>query len=333
MTTMIHDRERRRLILGSLAIPLAAAGFPGVGMTQTTAAVSKLRRIKMATVAAHDLAAMESWYTKWLGYKVVERGQVAAGLAASWGAPANAGRPFISLAPAAGGDVYIRGVEIDVVPDYRALTTYGWNAIEIIIDDVYALRKQLESAPFEIIGEPHSLGGGFASIHAMQVKGPSEEVLYLTCETGDREKSSLPLPKSFVDRPFIMVLAGPDLEAMGEFYVDKFAMGRIPNFSSSLSMVVDALGIDAAHQFPLGLLRAAERGNNIEIDEYPKAATVRPRHAGQLPPGVAMTTFSVADLDALPLDFIAPPAAHYGSVRSATFIGPAGELTELLEED
>jgi catechol 2,3-dioxygenase-like lactoylglutathione lyase family enzyme len=329
---MGHNHERRRLILGSLAIPLAAAGFPRIGMTQVTTPASKLRRIQMATVAAHDLAAMESWYTEWLGYKVARRGQVSPGMAASWGAPDNADRPYMLLAPAAGGDVYIRGVEIDAVPGYRAMTTYGWNAIEIIIDDVYALRKQLEGAPFEIIGEPHSLGGGFASIHAMQVKGPCEEVLYLTCETGDREKSSLPLPKSFVDRPFIMVLAGPDLEAMGEFYVDKFAMGRIPNFSSSLGMVVDALGIDAAHQFPLGLLRAAERGNNIEIDEYPKAATVRPRHAGQLPPGVAMTTFSVVDLDELALDYIAPPAGHYGERRSATFVGPAGELTELIEE-
>ena len=329
---MVHDRERRRLVLGSLAAPFMAAGFPGIAMTQTTKPTSTLRRIKMATVAGHDLDAMESWYTEWLGYKVAERGRVSAALAASWGAPANAGRPYILFAPAGGGDVYIRGVEIDAVPGYRAMTTFGWNAIEIIIDDVYALRKQLEGSPFRIIGEPHSLGGGFASIHAMQVIGPSEEVLYLTCETGDREKSTLPIPSSFVDRPFIMVLAGPDLEAMGEFYVDKFAMGRIPNFYSSVGVLIDALGIDPDHKFPLGLLRAAERGNNIEIDEYPPPATVRPRKAGQLPPGVAMTTFSVADLDALAVDYITPPATHYGSLRSATFVGPAGELTELIGE-
>ena len=325
---------RKRIVKGLLVSALFTLVFdyPGRVMAEDVQQAPSLRRIKMATVGAPDLAKMESWYTQWLGYEVTERGEVADALALSWGTPNTAGRPYILLAPAGGGDVFIRGVEIDSMPNYRAMSTFGWNSIEIIVDDVYALRKQLEGSPFKIIGEPHSLGGGFASIHAMQILGPAEEVLYLTCETGDREKSTLPIPQSFVDRPFIMILAGPDLEAMADYYVSKFNMGRIPNFESSLPIVGNVLGVDPDYRFTLGLLRGAERGNNIELDQYPPLAKVRATADGQLPPGVAMTSFTVKDLDSLDIEFIQPPGRHYGVARSASFVGPAGEITELIEE-
>ncbi len=166
----------------------------------------------------------------------------------------------------------------------------------------------------------------------MQVVGPAQEVLYLTCETGDREKSTLPIPRSFVDRPFIMILAGPDINAIEDFYVGNFGMTAIPHFQSSISMISRSLGLPDDHIFELGLLRGAERGNNIELDTYPASAGRRKQHEGQLPPGIAMTTFAVPDLDALDVDFISPPATIYGPKRAATFVGPAGELTELIEE-
>jgi hypothetical protein len=50
---------------------------------------------------------------------------------------------------------------------------------------------------------------------------------------------------------------------------------------------------------------------------------------------VAMTTFEVADLDALALPYVSPPARRtglaYAGRRSATVVGPAGELVELVE--
>jgi hypothetical protein len=45
-----------------------------------------------------------------------------------------------------------------------------------------------------------------------------------------------------------------------------------------------------------------------------------------------MTTFNVEDLDATGIDFISTPIIEYGGKRSATFVGPAGELTELIED-
>lgn len=292
----------------------------------------QLTRIKIATIGAPDVNEIARLYGRWLDYDVASKGTVSETLAASWGAPASAGRPYVMLMPASGEDVFIRAVETDPVKNYRAMTTLGWNAIEIIVDDVYATRKKLEAAPFKIIGEPHSLGGQFASIHAMQFLGPAQEVVYLTMETGDRAKSTLPIPKVPIDRPFIMVLAGHDLEVLVSFYASRFGLSRIPIFPAQLDLVREAQALPEGHEFTMSLLRGAERGNNIELDGYPISAQHRETAPGQLPPGVAMTTFSVPDLDALELDFIQPPQMLYGTLRAATFVGPAGELTELLEE-
>ena len=86
------------------------------------------------------------------------------------------------------------------------------------------------------------------------------------------------------------------------------------------------------HAFELGGVRAKEPRNSIEIDTYPPTAKPRPRPAGQLPPGNAIASFSVADLDAIKAKYISPPAKLYGNTRAASFIGPAGELMELIEE-
>src|SRR3954466_10459242 len=52
------------------------------------AANAKLRRIRAATIATHDLAFVERWYGGALGYRVTERTKIGAALAKSWGAPA-----------------------------------------------------------------------------------------------------------------------------------------------------------------------------------------------------------------------------------------------------
>lgn len=294
--------------------------------------MSLLSRIKMATLGAPDLKTMERWYTTWLDYTVLERSTVSTALARSWGTPNTAGRPFITLQSAAKDDVYLRAIEIDPVPGYKAMTTWGWNAIEIIVDDIEALVEDLKDSEFDHIGGPHNLMGGTSSIRAAQYKGPSEDVIYLTCETGDRSASTLPLPRGRVDRPFVMVLAGPNIAELEKFYCETFGMTPMPHIDYVLDLVSEAQGRPSDTSYPLGLLRLKEKGNNIELDEYPEGAGARPQADGQLPPGVAMTSFSVDNLDSIDVNFIAEPFAVYDGKRAATFVGPAGELTELIED-
>ncbi|MDX2142401.1 MAG: hypothetical protein SFV19_03510 [Rhodospirillaceae bacterium] len=302
-----------------------------------TAASPKLERIRIATIGARDVAETEQLYTAWLAQTVREHGTVGADLAASWGAPASAGKPYVLLSSDASPDVFIRAVQVDAPPGgYKALTTWGWNAIEIIIDDIDALHAKLKASPFQFIGGPASLGVRYPTIHAMQVVGPSQEVLYLTTETGDRSKSSLPLPGAGVGRTFIMVVAGPDIEISRAWWADTFGMQREPVNPSLANLARRAQGLGDDVPFTISLLRMKQHGNMLQLDGYPPGSAARPSAPGQLPPGVAMTSFEVRDLDALKLQFIAPPralgGAAYGNSRAATAIGPSGELIELIEK-
>ena len=102
-------------------------------------------------------------------------------------------------------------------------------------------------------------------------------------------------------------------------------------------MVNMAQGLNPATVHDATFLALALHGDYLELwGMDADKAMDRPRNPGQLPPGIAMVTFTVPDLDALGLDTITPPAVYGGVVnggrRSAVFTGPVGELVELVEE-
>lgn len=304
-------------------------------LVKTVNAESQLERITVATVPTSDLRGFERRYTHWLGYEVRERGRVSTALAKSWGAPKSAGRRYVLMSSAGSPDVFLRAVQAPRVKGYEAMTTWGWNAIEIIVDDPLALHEKFNRSPFKVIGEPKGLNS-YPSIVAFQIVGPDKEVIYLTAETGDRDKSPLPLPNSHVDRIFIMVVAGPDIEALLDWYATKFQMPRGPSRQVPIGVVQAAQNLTAEDLVSIGLIRLKEHGNLIELNGYSSAhAGPRPFHSGHLPPGVGITSFSVPDLDALELLYIRPPAYYDGKVydgrRAATVRGPVGELIELIE--
>jgi hypothetical protein len=313
----------------------AADAAPTDAAAAPAPSAPRLLRIRVATISAPDLHALEAAYAKYLGYRVRERGRVPAGLAASWGAARVAGRPYLLMSTDGWPDVYIRAVQGPSAPRYEPMTTWGWNAIEIIVEEPDQLRERLRSAPFEVIGEPAFLSGN-SSIRAFQVRGAAREVLYLTSERGDRAKSTLPLPNGFVGRPFIMVLAGPDIGALTGFYARTFALASVAPGAYPVSVLQHAQHLGADAKFAMTIARLGQHGNVIEFDEYPALTQPRPRADGELPPGVAMASFSVASLEGLDASFIRPPVsgegAAYRGKRSATLLGAAGELVELIEE-
>lgn len=289
-----------------------------------------LLRIKMATVATPDIAKLRAMYTTWLGYKVREAGTVSNDLAASWGAPKASGHRYVLMSSDGSPDVFIRAVEESAVPNYRPMTTWGWNSFEIIIDDIDAVYAKIQKSPFTIIGTPKPLFSS-PTIHAMQVKGPANEVLYLTTQTGDRSASRLPLPGALIGRPFIIIIASADLSKLRDWYGDTFQMAKSPLRESPIGVLRDAQGLPDG-MFGITTLSLKDHGNLLELDGYPSNTKERPRLPGQLPPGNAIATFTVADLDKLPVHFIVPPRRLYGEHRAATVVGPAGELIELIED-
>lgn len=315
-----------------LTLAGAAALAPKIPFAQDSAPM--LSRIKYATIGAPSVDAVERYYTTWLGHTVVEKSTVSQPMANSWGAPNAAGRPFVLMQPATGEDVMIRAVEIEPVDGYRAMTTAGWNAFEIIVNDVDDLHSRLETSAFRHIGGPENLGGGTSSIRASQYVGPAEEVLYFNCETGDRSASNLPDPGDDVGRTNIVILASSDVNETMNFYRSTFGLGQGFVMPTPIGVIARAQELPEDTTYQLGFITLRERGNAIEFDQYPDTSDTgpRPRASGHLPQGNAMVTFNVDDLSAVAADFFSAPITEYGGRRSATFAGPAGELVELVEE-
>lgn len=297
-----------------------------------------LINIAVSTTATPDIDLSEQAYVHWLGHRLVKRGTIDASLARSWGCPAAVGARFSLLAAEGEQNVFVRLVETPVVPGYRPLTTFGWNAFEIIVDDLFALAGQLEGGPFKVIGEPRPLQF-MPSIIAMQVSGPAGECLYFTMESGDREASILPKPTGFVGRTFIVVVGAPDFQAILRWYVDKFELRERPVRQSKVQVLQRAQGLSPDETIALSAIGLREPGNLVELDGYPtgegRIAGPRPRAAGHLPPGNAIVSFEVEQLAPFEADAIAAPSFHQGTEyrgrRSCTLIGPGGELLELIE--
>lgn len=294
----------------------------------------RLSRILMATVNTPDIEASRVLYREQLGYRVVADGPIEDSLAASWGAPEMAGRRQVVLQPASGEPSYLRLVEGSVVPDYQPLTSAGWNAIELLVEDPDRLSRRLAGSALRQLGAPAFLSPG-SRIRATQFAGPSGEVLYFTADTGPVSASTLARARSPVDRPFILVVAGRDAHAIADFYRERFKLTEAFSTAPQIPIIAEAQSRDPACAYPLVLLRLAEFSHSLEIDGYGERPP-RPQHDGQLPPGVAIGSFLIDDLETLgALPYMAPPAVRtglpYDGRRSATLVGPAGELIELVE--
>ena len=293
-----------------------------------------LTAIIAVTLTVPDLAAIERAYGGHLGYEVVERGSLPAELANLWGTPLLADRDYMVMRPASGAPVYLRVIQQEPVEGYAAMKTWGWNSNEILVQDTYAIRDRLEGSPFQVIGEPKGLSMN-PEIVAMQALGPAGELIYLTRIPEGKSLFNLGSAKSFVDRTFIVVLGGPDMQAMRDFYSSRFGMPVTPAGPSTITVLANAWGMPLETQFPLAIVQFPQ-DFLVELDEYPPAAGPRPQRKGELPPGIAMVTFQVADLDAIEADFVVPPRPingfPYAGRRAALLRGAAGELIELIED-
>lgn len=294
-----------------------------------------LTAIVAVTLSVPDLPAAEHAYSHWLSYRVVEQGLVPRDTAVAWGAPLAEGRQYTLLQPASGEPVYLRLVQSAPTPGFAPMKTHGWNSNEILVEDPDALASRFAAAdsPFRVIGPPRPLGSN-SSVRAMQAIGPAGELNYFTRippEGGSLIKTPA---KSPVDRTFIVVLGGPSMPAMREFYATALGMPVTDPYRTSVNVLQEAWNLPVKQQFTLALVPISP-AFLIELDEYPPAAQPRPVRDGDLPPGMAMVSFSVGSLDGRELDWRVAPAARtgkpYDGRRSGVLHGAAGEWIELIE--
>jgi hypothetical protein len=219
-------------------------------------------------------------------------------------------------------------VEADGEPDFAPFSTYGWNAAEIIVEDVDELSAQLANSPFQIIGEPQNLSFS-DDIRAMQVLGPGHELLYLTEFKKPVPGLDTPIARCPVDKVFIMILAGPSMEGLQDFFASQFSIPRAPSMESRVKGMSAAFGKSPDHKYPIAALPLLGQ-SFIEVDQMPEQATQRNTPDGELPGGIAMVSFSgICSAGRREMiDQPAPPYAGAGSVTCLT--GAAGELIEVI---
>ena len=297
-----------------------------------------MKLLRAATLCVADLDRSIETYARWLDYQLVETGTLDAGLAAAWDAPASEGSRTAILRPASGRDVFLRFVESPAHRAYVPLRSYGWAAIEICVTDVLATHERMRRSPFEVIGPPREIEG-LDAIYPMQVRGPDAEIVYLTQIRSDLPEFDLPRAQAPIDSLFILVMGCSDLPASLAWLERHagLAIGRA-KLDIVYTMLAKAYGtpLEALHR-----IATMTHGRDVflELDQYPVAAILRPRHAGWLPPGVAVGSFAHPDFAQLAARAettgVAPVAPHAGSLyagrRAMTLRAPDGTLVEILD--
>jgi hypothetical protein len=278
-----------------------------------------LGAIRRVTISATNLDAIEQAYSKYLEYQVSARGEVSDAEAQAWGCPATAGAASLSMRPAACDDFEFRFVTGPAYPDYVPLTTYGWNASEIMVQNVDAMAPRFAESPFEVVGEPRDLS--FSSdIRAMQLRGPANEIIYLTEFKNPVPGLSVPTARSAVDRTFIVILGGKSMDELQGYYNSQFGVAKAPVVESRVTMLSKALGVSIETLYPIAAM-ALEGESLIEVDEMPEQVGPRQAQEGYLPPGIAIVGFDCANIPAA--------AVNLGDGRSV-IRGVTGELVELF---
>ena len=294
-----------------------------------------LKSIIMVTMIVTNLNTIEDAYEKHLGYQVVEEGQIDRSLGSTWGARGMNNHQYIIMQPESGEEVYLRFIEDKSMTNYRPMGTHGWNSTEILVEDPDALAVELSDSGFNIIGQPYDLYPTPDAPRAMQVLGPSNEIIYLTRIIPGGSGFNLGSAQSYVDRVFIMVVGGPSMKALQDFYSQKLNMPVTEASDWTIGVISRLNNLPEDTVYPLALV-SFEQDFLIELDEYPSVVVPRKRAVNHLPSSTSVVSFLVDSLDNFDIKWRRPPQSiqnfPYNGRKVGVTIGPAGEWIELIEE-
>ena len=295
-----------------------------------------LKSIMMVTMLVTNLNVTEEAYDEYLDYELVSQGVVDESLAEVWGTEGMVGHPYIVMQPSSGEPVYLRFIEEEEKMNYRPMGTHGWNSTEILVQNPDQLATELESSPFEIIGMPYDLYPTPDAPRAMQVLGPSDEVLYLTRIIPEGSGFNLGSAQSYVDRVFIMVLGGPSMEALQDYYKTSFGMPVTEASDWTIGVLSRMNDLPDDSVFPLALVEF-EENFLIELDEWNNGDIFESREVkeGHLPPSTSMVSFSTTSIDQINVEWKHEPQQidvfPYNGSKVGVTVGIAGEWIEIIE--
>jgi hypothetical protein len=294
-----------------------------------------LRFLQIVTHCVESIDVAVSSWTKWLGYQVVDEGCLDTQLCAVWATPQSMGQRYCVLQPASGAEVFIRFVENGIANHYTP-ASYGWSATELLVTDPDRLLRDLADSPFTHVAGPADLFAQKKAPRALQMSGPSGELLYFTRILPGGSRYGMKGAVSPVDRPFIVPLGGPSMDEMRHFYGEKLGLRTMEPMLFINGIMARACNVDSRTPFSMSIAPLPGRRFLIEIDALPGGLEYRPTPPGQLPCGMAMVSFLVKRLEDIPGTPRAEPktiqALPYKGRRTAVIQGCAGEWLELIED-
>jgi hypothetical protein len=291
-------------------------------------------RLKCATITTPLFVRSLNDYRRVLKLEAVEDGVVSAEQAEAWAAPDSAGKRYALLQPKSGAACFLRLIEGTCVDTYQAARSFGWASINMSVSDVLSLYESIEAdGAFSIITGPAPIAG-IANTTAMSVGGQAAESLTLIQfdkQNDDMNFSSAGAPANHI---CLATLAAPDRQCALDHYINAFGLTAGITQAHVRPIINLAFGLPEGFQTSVSVLMA-DRLPVLEIEQYPAGTDVRPMRGSELPPGLSIMTIAVRNLDEIEDDFLTEPCVRHGPLyagrRTATVMGPADELIELIE--
>jgi hypothetical protein len=276
--------------------------------------------IALCTLVTRDGQASVEAYTRWMHQQLSWSGPLPADTAAATGLGELAGNRSWLLSNKAGRQ-WLHIVEWLDAPERDALNSFGWMAMETLVENVDQLAASLEGSPFELLRPPADLDVS-DKIRACQARGPAGEILYLTQVSGEVPPFELPTCQAPVDHLFIPVLSTPSRDCSLADYSGISGNQGI-NFDTRITVVNQARGFELERRHPVATLQLAGQAL-IEIDQIADTAA---NDAG-ICSGMASIAFhcsAQADNNALPQS-----GAAFSNTRASAHTGTAGESFTLI---
>ncbi len=250
-------------------------------------------KISAVTIPSPDLSKSVEQYVNFLKYRLVDQGQVSKEEAMAWKAENIEGADYVVLQPENSNDFAFRFIKQESQGEYTPFKSSGWNAAELIVRNVDEMAIRLSNSEFEIIGPPADLS--FTDqIRAMQVIGPSSEILYLTEFKSKLPEFDSPEARCDVDQTFIVILAGSSMNQMQEFYCDSFNLDKAAVMDSRIRAISRVFGNPEDTKYKSAAMPIKDQCL-IEIDELPDGSEIRSCQPGYLHPGISMVSFLAYD--------------------------------------
>lgn len=232
----------------------------------------ELGPVALCTLIATDGQALVDAYCGWLHQREAKAGALGADTAQALGYPQLEGERCWLLANNR-GRCWLQVVEHSQATPRNSLHSYGWLAMEVLVEAVDELAATLANSPFEMLRAPADLDVS-DQIRACQVRGPAGEILYLTQVNAEVPPFELPRCEAPVDHLFIPVLCTPSRERSLAQYSAISGTAGI-SFDTRITVVNQARQFELDRRHPVATLQLAGRCL-IEIDEIADTAPPAP---------------------------------------------------------